>query len=824
MDSLFNFFGFGSTNTTNHNNTHTNQQVNDIDSPSANDERLDNNMDVDDSRNPAENPTTVNNTATNSSNNSNEGNVSNGLLGNNGHVGAPTAANIFYVNGGLPFDMGVSDANMNNNSAATMDDNATMTTASSAHISDVAFASKPPSRPSRRKPKTAATFSAKQQLSGSTKRNEKLMKEVKDAKAAEAKSANADAASAEVVPRAAATAKPNQQKKGTVHRGKGKQATKVSASTEKVPRVAAASKPNQQKRKRGAGIGALPTKSNKKQKQNEMSSTPNQQPTSQQQKKTEQGMVRLSLPTQSRTSINYKGAPCDRVALLKLGFRAITTLLRDNKLPMTKASKEDMVDRLLAGPPVYEKYTLAELKFKCRCFKLSIVGDESTLIARLKDHDNGKNKKPPSIKVMNPDDDQKQTIRNRIAIALAHLNIIRDDDTKDMNQEQKSRYVYPWKTVRIKTKHAGHPVGRWLCAWKSGKSCANESNMMDEFERNLLNEISFFSVPNGATREWAINNCTFSKMVVLYKDLVAVPRNEDESWDGVEEHDVVTESGVNLSEWGMLQRKLNKDGLLSAEQITCLNHIGFEFRIYKRKSHYELHSEHIKMWRLIQKYKDSMGSDFNGHISTCTGRETKLGQFIKNQRDAFNNIGRCMMFRIDMLKFLRLGIMADATSLGAANTLTDDRLMKGMVRNNNAERQRNQEVPTNHDDRLFKTAGDVDATKRAATPNSNNRVSLAATASSSVMMEEIEAQGGAADALGETEVAPEDDPIVNGMVDQALANIMASILALPPVGRHDEPTQDESVTYASQLETSNATDIFESQVGSTPTKMNTTSV
>ena len=86
-------------------------------------------MDVDE-RKPAANPTTVNNTATNSSNNSNEGNESNGLLGNNGHVG-PTAADNFHVNGDLPVDIGVSDANMNNYSAATMDDNATLTTASS---------------------------------------------------------------------------------------------------------------------------------------------------------------------------------------------------------------------------------------------------------------------------------------------------------------------------------------------------------------------------------------------------------------------------------------------------------------------------------------------------------------------------------------------------------------------------------------------------------------------------------------------------------------------------------------------------------------------
>ena len=133
------------------------QQVNDVDSPSANVERLDKNMDVDE-RKPAANPTTVNNTATNSSNNSNEGNESNGLLGNNGHVG-PTAADNFHVNGDLPVDIGVSDANMNNYSAAAMDDNATLTTASSAHISDVAFASKPAS-----KPKTAGSYSAMQQL------------------------------------------------------------------------------------------------------------------------------------------------------------------------------------------------------------------------------------------------------------------------------------------------------------------------------------------------------------------------------------------------------------------------------------------------------------------------------------------------------------------------------------------------------------------------------------------------------------------------------------------------------------------------------------
>ena len=646
----------------------------------------------------------------------------------------------------------------------------------------------------------------------------------------------------------------------------------MSASTEVVSRVAAAAatKPNQQKKKRGAGR-ALPTKSNKKQKQIEMSSTatnvskPNQQQKKSQKDKkklliyrkvtvvvdsqrlesviegvpkmkkikfTSSGtwhMVRLLLPTQSRTSVVFMGVPRDRAALVELTFAEILQLLRDDKLPLTRPSgvtKGDLVDRLSAGPPAYEKYTLAELKYKCYGIRSSVKGDESTLIARLKDHDNGT--KPSSIKVMNSDDDQKKRIISRIAVVAAFVEDMHAKDTEGMIPKQKSRYIYPLKQVKQPVVDANdNTVGAWINVWKRGRSCANHSKMMDEFECNLLNEkFQFFSLPN-ATHESAINDCTFPETVELYNALVAEPRNKDKSWDGVEEDDVVDKkSGINLSDWAMLQRKLYKDDLLSAEQIDCLNRIGFELKLYKPKggkSYYELHSEHIKMWRLIQKYKDNMGSDFNGHISACTGEETKLGKFIMNQREAFNN-GKNMMFRIDILKFLRLEIMADATSFGPANIQTDDRLMKGMVRNSNAERRRNQEVPTNHDDRLFKTTGDVTtkrSTKRSTTSNSNR---YAATASSSAMMEEIEAQGGAADALGETEVAPEDDPIVNGMVDQALANIMASLPDLPPVGRDDEPTQVESSTYASQLETLNATDIFVSQVGSTPTKMNTASV
>lgn len=598
--------------------------------------------------------------------------------------------------------------------------------------------------------------------------------------------------------------------------------------------------------------------SNKKQKQIEMSSTatnvskPNQQQKKSQQDKKKSpiyrevtvvvdsqrlegviesvpkmkktGMVRVSLPTQSRTSVNFKGTPHDRAALLKLGFKKIETLLSNDGLPTTHTTKEEMVDRLLAGKPAYEEYTLAELKKKCKSFTISFAGDEKTLIARLKDYDNGIR---PDIKVMNPDDDQKQTIKNRIAtVVVAYTEVMRNEDTNGMDEQQQLRYVCPLRAVIKNAKHEGKPVGCWINSWKRGRSCANHGKMMDEFERNLLND-NFLSLSN-ATRESAINDCTFPETVALYNALVAVPRKKEESWDGVEEHDVVAESGINLSDWAMLQRKLYKDGLLSAERSTCLDRIGFEFRFYKpcpRKSYYELHSEHIKNWRCARTYIEELGSEFNVQIpkNTVVG-VIKLGQFIKYQRGAFNNNGRSMMFRIDRLTFLRLGLLADATSFGPANIQTDNRLMKGMVRNSNAERQRNQEVPTNHDDGLFKTAGDVGATKRAATPNSNNRVSLAATASSRAMMEEIEAQGGAADAPGETEVAAEDNPIVNGMVDQALANIMASLPVLPPIGRDDEPTQAESSTYASQLETSNATDIFESQVGSTPTKTKITCV
>lgn len=47
---------------------------------------------------------------------------------------------------------------------------------------------------------------------------------------------------------------------------------------------------------------------------------------------------------------------------------------------------------------------------------------------------------------------------------------------------------------------------------------------MGDFERNLLNGISFFSIPDGATRESAINDCTFPEVVKVYNDVVVVFR------------------------------------------------------------------------------------------------------------------------------------------------------------------------------------------------------------------------------------------------------------------------------------------------------------
>jgi len=564
------------------------------------------------------------------------------------------------------------------------------------------------------------------------------------------------------------------------------------------------------------------------------------------------------------TTVLFNDTPLDREALMKLTEVNLKSLLKKAELPM-KSKRVEMVDTLLAGKPDYDKYSEEELKHKCKNARLLRLGDKDTIVRRLKMYDsemakNGRDKKaalaalheaglgsdPSQNNVMIPTEEQKAKIKERIDTVVALTKSMRDEDTNDMDEQQKLRYVCPVKSVvRSKSNNEGDPVGVWINAWKNGNSCANKTKKMGSFEHDLLVEkFQFFSLPDGATSESARNACTFREMVALYNDLVSVPRSREGSWDGVEEHDIVDDkSGVNLSEWGMLQRRLYKDGLLSAEQFDCLNRIRFEFKMYKPLAggnYHVSHSKHIKSYRCAREYIEELGSEeFNGHIPTNTVvGAINLGQFITAQRRFLNNYkptrGEGLMFDIGRLLFIRLGFLADASALRPSSSNNEDVLLRASCRNNNLERQRNQleeeALPGNHDARLFKTTEDVGSTKRAATSNNNNhqsrppRVSMEAAAAApfNQMMEEMEAQGGSADTLGANE---NDDQIVDAMANQAMENIRLGMPALPPLGRDDMPTQDEMDTYASQVNfdatdffQNDATDFFQNENGSTPIK------